>query len=304
MSPAASALRWCGGVLGVLVLMAGALQAADHLAQHTTESVHSYSSTAGVEIVADGEVTVTTGGTVVEVRTHARTGLVPAGYTADEVAEQLRIRHECEGVLGSSCAASLEVRVPKGVQVTVRSSSGAVSVFDVVGDVQVSTNLGGVTVEGVTGRVVATTGSGAVDVRDVGGPVEASTQIGPVLVRGVGGAVTAHSASGDVDIRDAGGSVEASTHLGRISVRGVQGDATLDAGSGRLDVAAVRGDVRATTNHGRVVVRSTGEPVALDIATANGRSTVDAPTDRDAPRSVYIRSGSGDVSYVDDDATR
>ena len=301
-SPASTALRWSGVVLGALVFLGGAFQTADRMAQRDIQTEYSYPATDAVEVVADGEVTVTTGGAVVEVLARARTGFMPATYSADQAGGQLKIHHECRAVVAGHCAASLEVRVPEGAHVTIRSSTGDVSAFDVVGDVTVSANVGGVTVEGVTGRVLATSGSGSVEVRRVSGSVEASTAVGRVVVDRAAGAVVARSGSGEIDVRDAGGSVEATTNVGAVIVRGVQGDAVVDAGSGRLEVAGVLGDVQATTSHGRVVVRSTGEPVALDIATANGRSTIDAPTDRDATRSVYIRSGSGDVSYVGADA--
>lgn len=59
------------------------------------------------------------------------------------------------------------------------------------------------------------------------------------------------------------------------------------------------GDVRATTGNARVVGRFCGGPVALDVASANGCSTVDAPADPGAARSGDIRSGNGDVAHVE-----
>ncbi|WP_199423939.1 hypothetical protein [Actinotalea solisilvae] len=295
---AAGALRWSGGLVGALVILATGAAAADHLTQRTTEAGHAYPAPAAVELVADGEVTVTAGGADVEVLARARTGLSPATYAADRTDAGLTVRHTCQDQVGASCSASLDVRVPEGTHVTVRASSGAVRVLDGVGDVTVSSGVGSVVVDGVGGRVRAAAGAGDVEVRGAGGPVEASTDIGDVAVHGASGEVVARSGSGGVEVRDAGGAVEATTGIGDVRVRGAAGDAVVRSGSGGLDVAGVLGDVRATTSVGRVVVRSTGDPVALDIATAQGRSTVDAPTDPGAPRSVYIRSDSGDVSYV------
>ncbi|MBX9246409.1 DUF4097 family beta strand repeat protein [Actinotalea ferrariae] len=264
--PGATALRWTGGVLGAVALVAGGLRTADHLARNDTTTTHSYAAAGSVELVTDGDVTVTTGGTAVEVVARARTGLTAATYAVDEVDEgegRLEIHHECTGVLDDTCTASLEVRVPEGARVTVRSAAGDVSVADVVGDVTVSTNTGAVT------------------------------------VTEVGGSVTAATGAGDVEVSRVGGSAEVTTSVGAVTVRDVHGDAVVDGGAGDLDVGGVLGDVRATTSNGRVVVRSSGGPVALDIASAKGRSTVDAPTDPGASRSVYIRSGNGDVSYVE-----
>jgi len=260
--PAATALRWTGGLLGVVVLAAGGLRTADHLARSDTTTTHAYAAADTVELVADGDVTVTTGGTDVEVVARARTGLVPATYTVQEAGGRLAVDHACTGVLGDTCTASLEVRVPEGARVTVRSAAGDVSVAGVTGDVAVSAITGAVTVTAVAGDVTAATGAG------------------------------------DVDLDRVGGSAEVTTALGAVDVRDVQGDAAVDAGAGDLDLAGVRGDVRATTSSGRVVVRAEGGPVALDIATTHGRTTVDAPTDPSATRTVRIRSGTGDVAYV------
>ena len=294
----ARVLRLAGGLLGALLVAWAAVGTADHLAQRTTEEPHSYAAPAALELVADGDVTVTTGGARVEVLARGTAGLATTSYSARESGGRLAVGHVCGGVRADRCVASLEVRVPEGVDVTVRSSSGAVSALDVDGDVDLATELGDVAVAGVSGRVRAASGSGDVDVRRAGGPVDASTDLGDVVVREADGDVVARSGSGEVDVRDAAGTVEAATDLGAVTVRGVAGDAVADSGSGRVDVAGVLGDVRATTDLGDVVVRATGGRVALDIATDLGRTTVEAPTDPGAARRVHIRSGSGDVAYL------
>lgn len=294
-----TALRWAGGVLGALAIAAGGFQAADHLAHRTTETAWTYPATDRVELMADGAITLTTGGTDVEVLARSRTGLTMTSYTVDRVKGRLTVSHRCPHTfVVSSCTASLEVRVPAGARVSLQSSAGALSVVDVVGDVEAGTRTGSITVDGVTGRVLASSGAGSVEVGRVSGSVDAVTSVGRVVVHEAGGAVVAHSGSGSIDVSGAKGSVEATTSIGSVTVRGVAGDAVVGSGSGGLEVAAVQGNVRATTSIGRVVVRSTGAPVALDIATKIGRTTVDAPTDPAATRSVYIRSGSGDVAYV------
>ena len=261
--PAATALRWTGGVLGAVALAAGGLRAADHLASTDTTTTHAYAAAGSVELVADGDVAVTTGGTAIEVVARARTGLTPATYEADEAGGRLEIHHECTGVLGDTCTASLEVRVPEGARVAIRSAAGDVSVADVVG---------GVTVSAITGAVTLT---------------------------GVGGSVTASTGAGDVEVSRVSGSAEVTTSVGAVTVHDVHGDAVVDAGAGDLEVAGVLGDVRATTSNGRVVVHASGGPVALEIASASGRWRVDAATDPGAARSVYLRSGNADVAYVE-----
>ena len=42
----------------------------------------------------------------------------------------------------------------------------------------------------------------------------------------------------------------------------------------------------------------TGEPVALDISTADGRQTVEGPTDPTSSVHVRIRTSDGDAAYL------
>lgn len=307
---AATALRRSGGVLGAVVVLATGVAAADHLGQRTTRTEHTYAASAVVELVADGDVEViavapgragNAGGArepEVEVTATARTGFAAVEFDADASDDRLVVRHTCADAIGVTCTASLEVRVPEAAHVTVRSSSGDVTAVDLAGDVTAGTQIGDVVVDGAGGDVHATSGSGDVEVSRARGHVEATTDLGGIAVHDASADVLVRSGSGDVDVRDVEGTVDASTSLGAVAVRGVAGDTSARSGSGRVDVAGVLGDVRATTALGRVVVRSTGAPVALDIATAHGRTTIDAPTDSGAARTVHIRSGSGDVAYL------
>ena len=92
--------------------MAG-FQGADQLAQRSTQAGHSYPATDTVVLVADGDVTVTTGGTMVEVLAHALSGFASTTYMADESDGWLEVRHECRGFAADRCEASLDVRVPE-----------------------------------------------------------------------------------------------------------------------------------------------------------------------------------------------
>ncbi|MFI2753656.1 DUF4097 family beta strand repeat-containing protein [Cellulomonas sp. P22] len=338
--PAQRALLWAGGVLGAVLIAWCALQAADVFAT-TTETVdHDYGAARTVELVADGPVTVTAGGDdAVLVTERNRTGFGSSTYTADLTSQDgegsLVVESRCNRWWGSStsCAAGLDVTVPAGTAVLVRSSSGDVAVSDVAGtvdvsagdgrvlvagaggDVLASTVSGGVSVDGVdgdlvastldgavevarvTGDVVASSGSGQVSV-DGGRQVEARTTDGAVTVTATRGPVVAVSGSGAVEVQDAGGDVEAKSTDGAVTVQRVAGSAVASSGSGRVEVGAVRDDVEATSSDGAVTVRGTDEPAVLTIVTSDGRTTVEGATDPKATRAVVIRSGSGDVAYL------
>lgn len=331
---AGSALRWTGGVLGAVLVVWSGVQVADLLTQTSHTESFTYDAAPVVELVADGPVTVVAGGSQVDVVANGRAGFTATSYAATEDGDRLVVEHTCGGWWAQNCRAALDVKVPEGTRLVVRASWGEVSTAGPLGDVEVRSNDGRLAIDGVDGTVVADSGSGRVEVNGVTGRVEARTNDGEVQVTGsggdvlatsgsgrvrvteadgeveartsdgsvevadVGGGVLARSGSGRVVVTDARGRVEARTSDGEIEVSDVRGDAVADSGSGSVTVAQVRGDVEARTSDGRVVVHGTGEAVALEISTADGRSTVDAPTDPSAARTVLIRSGSGDVSYL------
>jgi len=293
-------LLWVGSAIAVVAIAQGGYQTADWLSSSTTVSSQSLGAVPTVELTADGDVTVTVGSPdSIEVERRARTGFQDVSYEAVESGGTLAVEHTCPRWWSNGvCQADLVVQVPAGTEVVVRTGSGAVRVEGVEGDLRVDSGDGDVLVAGAGGRVDARTSSGRVE------------------VDGAGTAVVARSGDGDVTVRDAGGTVEARTSSGRVVVDGVTGDATAESGdgdvearevtgsasattsSGAVRVGGVRGDVVATSGDGEVVVRGTGTAVALEISTGDGRSTVDAPTDPSASRTVTIRSSSGDVSYL------
>lgn len=279
-SPVVVALRTGGiAVAAVLVAWAG-VQAADWAIGTEGEERSTHASAPTVELVADGWVTVRASESdSVEVRRDWRQGLSQVSYNAVESADRLVVTHDCPWFSGS-CRAALDVTLPADTHVVVRSSSGAI------------------TVEGVAGDLVARTGSGQVRVERVGGDVTAWTASGKVVALGVGGDAELDTESGSIEARDIGGDLDARTASGRVEVFGVGGSAVARSSSGGILVADVVSDIDASTSSGRVTVHGNGQPVALDISTSSGSQTVQAPTDPAAPVSVRIRSSSGAVEYL------
>ena len=226
----------------------------------TTSATVTYSARPVVELVADGEVDVRTGGDRVVVERTARAALTSVHYAVDESADRLTVRHECAWF--GSCRASLAVSVPAGTDVVVRASDGDV------------------TARGLNGALDIRTGDGRTEVADLAGDLTLASSDGAVDVRSV---------QGDVDVRSSDGST---------SIDGVSGSLTATSGDGRVTVSGVLGDVDVRSSDGDVTVYGTGDPVALDIQVVDGRQTVDAPTDPGASRTVGIHVNDGDASYL------
>jgi hypothetical protein len=258
-------LLWFGLALSVLAIAQITYQGLDWMVTSTTTSTEVYAAAPVVEVTTDGDVTVTVGGPgTVTIEERTRTGFQRVTHEAVETDDRLAVEHGCPSWWSNgTCRVDLTVQVPQDTEVVVRSSSGAVRAEDVVGHLDLRTS------------------DGDVAVLRAGGTVEAESGSGSVLVEGAADEVAARSGDGDVTVRDVGG---------RASAR---------SDSGRVVVSGVGGDVEATSLDGDVVVHGTGGPVALDISTGDGRSTVEAPTDPAASRTVTIRSSSGDVSYLD-----
>ena len=294
-------LLWLGVTLSALAIAQIAYQGIDLMASATRVSVEVYDAAPVLELTTDGDVTVTVGdASSVTVEEQARTGFQHVSHEAVRSDDRLAVEHTCGGWWSNGvCEIDLTVRVPLDTAVVVRSSSGDVRAEGVDGHVDLRTSDGDVTVLRAGASVDAESSSGEVTVEDAGGHVVATSSDGDVTVRNADGRVTATSASGRVVVAGAGGDVSASSLDGDVQARRVGGSAVATSSAGTVEVSGVTDDVEASSNDGDVVVRGTGDPVALQISTGDGRSTVEAPTDPSASRTVLIRSDAGDVSYLD-----
>ncbi|MER7112546.1 DUF4097 family beta strand repeat-containing protein [Streptomyces sp. NPDC000229] len=162
--------------------------------------------------------------------------------------DRLTLRVQCDALV-SDCAARHEVRVPRGVAVTVEDDNGDV------------------TAEGFETALKVTSGNGRVTVRDAGGPLELRSDNGDVRVEG-GTSKSVVARSGNGGIRLALGAVpdrvEAVNDNGDIAVELPDGSTryAVEAGSGNGEVkVAVPTDegsshvVKARSDNGQVTVR-------------------------------------------------
>ncbi|GCE75338.1 DUF4097 family beta strand repeat-containing protein [Cellulomonas biazotea] len=279
-TPLARGLLWTGGIIGAVSLLWGAAQVVDLAKSSTEYASATYDAAPVVELVADGRVGITPGDAgEIQVDRTQRSGWTSPVYEVAEGGDRLVVRNTCGSWFGV-CSGSLDVQVPEGTEVVVRSSNGRVHAAGLVGPLDLQTSDGRIEVTHVDGDVRLRTSNGGILVDDVSGAVEARTSDGRIDVNGVGGHLDAVTSNGGVQVGDVGG------------------DARVRTSDGSVEVSGVDGDVEAVTSNGHVTVFGTGEPVALTISTSNGRQTVDAPTDPSASRTVFIRTSDGNVSYL------
>src|SRR5690606_28042104 len=133
----ARALTTLGVLLGAAVVVTGALFLADLMMSATSTTHRSYDAVGTVELVADGDVTVTAAEGDVEVDAVARSGLREPRYAADEGGDRLEITHRCDwSVFLPRCSGGLDVTLPAGTEVVVRTENGDVVASGVAGSVE------------------------------------------------------------------------------------------------------------------------------------------------------------------------
>ncbi|HUZ44037.1 MAG TPA: DUF4097 family beta strand repeat-containing protein [Acidimicrobiales bacterium] len=146
--------------------------------------------------------------------------------------------------------AKLFLTVPEGSQLEVRTQGGQISVDGVGGPATLRTAGGSVTVQGATGDVDAATAGGSLTIEaQRGGRVRAVTMGGQVSLRGSGyGPVEAQTSGGSIRIDGADGSVRAHTAGGSVTVSGrVVGDWSLRTAGGSV-TAVVGPDTNAAVD--------------------------------------------------------
>ena len=280
-SPTGRVLATAGVVLAALVVAFGALFLVDLMMSETTTTHESHAAVDSVELVADGDVTVNAAEGDIEVDVIAHSGLREPVYTEDESANRLELTHRCGWALAlPNCSGELDVTLPAGTEVVIRTENGDVVASGLAGDVSLDTSNGRVETSGITGPLVAHSSNGDIDVTDSGADVEVTTSNGEISVVGVDGTVTADTSNG------------------RITIDSVTGDASATTSNGSVEVSAFGGDVYGKTSNGEITVIGDREPVALTMSTSNGDEIVEGPTDPGADRTVNIRSSNGDVAYL------
>jgi hypothetical protein len=140
---------------------------------------------------------------------------------ADRSGDEVRVVVEMPEGRGSGGALDLELRVPEGLAIDVRDSSG-------------ETEIDGVA------SLVLEDGSGEIDVTDVAGDVRIRDGSGEIDLIDVGGDVSIHDGSGEIEIRDVEGSVVLEDGSGEIEVEDVRGNVTVeDDSSGGIEISGV-----------------------------------------------------------------
>ena len=172
---------------------------------------------------------------------------------------------------GRSEDRTYRIRVPRWMEVEIRSIEASVRAEGLEGGLLIRTVEGNVQVRGGRGTVRAHSVDGMVEVEDVAGDVVASSADDDVVIRSVRGSVRIENVDGDIRLRD----VEAD----RIEAMTVDGDVGFDG------VLRAGGEYRLRTHDGDLTVRIPDAPdVRVLVSTHEGEFQSDFPVTLDRLR--------------------
>lgn len=159
----------------------------------------------------------------------------------------------------------VEIAVPAGAKVRLRTASG-----DFVGGAA----LGGADVSSASGDVHANRVEGMVKVQNASGDVAIERAVGPVNVKTVSGDVRVEHLEGDLTVQSVSGDVAASLATpGRVDVGNVSGDVTIGVRSGllvELDVRSISGQLSSQIALDGATGEVGEEPVVVKVRSVSG----------------------------------
>lgn len=263
-----------------------------------------------VEITTgDGEVVVRGGGDgQVRVRgaAHVRVGFtVPADApgiaraTADAppidvTPTAIRLTRPTTAQAQRAVRIAWEVEVPTGTRVQVRTQSGAVTVDGVSGDVTLRTQSGALGASRIAGPLTIETGSGSVRIAGVNGDAQVTTTSGGIAAEGIDAGLRVRTGSGAVEVTFTGaGTADIETRSSHVDATGVRGPLSVRTGSGRVRVQLAQhapATLDVSTKSGSVVVPSEVSGGQITRRTATGTLHGGGPS-----VSLHSRSGSIEV---------
>ncbi|HJX45477.1 MAG TPA: DUF4097 family beta strand repeat-containing protein [Geodermatophilus sp.] len=185
--------------------------------------------------------------------------------------------------LGSGGQVDVDVALPEGSSVEVRTSAGDVSCSGRLGNAALESRYGDLRLDTATG-LRARTSSGGITAGAVDGPTVAQTDYGDVRIGRTDGDARLRSTCGDVTVDRAAGTLVGSTNYGKVRVG-----------------EAVRGSLVLETAYGEVEAGiAAGTAAWLDLTSASGSirtelAAADGPDDATDTVELRARTAYGDV---------
>jgi hypothetical protein len=210
------------------------------------------------------------------------------------------VRTVYSSAVSEAISVQYRITVPKGVLVKyVETSTGAIKLNKVTGDVDVKTATGQIQIHEVHGSVKAVTSTGAIKLDKVTGDGDAKTSTGDIHIRKVSGFVKAITSMGSINIADIGGLYQARTETGKIlaEVPAIKDSLEVRTSTGSITVffsPDITGELEASTSNGQIT--NSGLPLKVSEASKTkltGRLGEEA---RAGGGKINIRTSTGSIT--------
>jgi hypothetical protein len=145
----------------------------------------------------------------------------------------------------------IRIGIPKGMNLSVLTRFGEVSVKDHEGSLRIDTQFGDAQVLGHTGSMEITASYSAVNVGQQAGNTKAQLQFCDAILDGVEGNLIAESRYGYLFVDEIDGNVDLRTQ-GTLELGDIRGDLQLDTQFGDAAIGCVEGDLRLNNKMGNV----------------------------------------------------
>ncbi len=263
-----------GAIVGALMVLqsgvsAGALLVSRLDSHSDTQAIDLPAAPRLVVSLGSGSVTITGTDTDRIGGTAARNwSYVEPQVETSREGDAARIGVDCTWSFTGYCTVDIELSVPEGTVVDLRSSSG---------DLTVAGLRAGATLSADSGRVSAT---------DVVGDVSAESDSGDIRLGGVTGNVVARAESGRIEVTDT-----AAQHV----------EARSESGDIRIELTDDPQSVDARASSGSIAIRvpdTARVAYALDLRTSSGETATGVRTDPSSSRTIRAHTSSGDVEVT------
>ncbi len=259
-----------GAIVGAVMVFQAAVSLGALLVTHRdTQTIDAAGAPRLVVAVGSGDVTITgTDGDRIAGTAARHWSYVEPKLEVAEKDDAVHVSVGCTWYTSGFCSADIELSVPEGTVVDLRSSSG---------DLTVAGLRAGATLSADSGRVSAT---------DVVGDVSAESDSGNLRLTGVTGNVIAHADSGRIEVTD--------TAARQVEARSSSGDI-------RIQLTDDPQSVDARTSSGSIAIRvpdTARVAYALDLRTSSGETATGVRTDPSSSRTIRAHTSSGDVEVT------
>lgn len=205
-------------------------------------------------------------------------------HVAGKYADQVVISHDGDsvtvvaprlrgGLFGGDTSLEMEVSMPSGSRVVVKTASADIGVTGSVGATKIKSGSGTVELDVVDDVAVVDTGSGDIRVAEARAELRIRSGSGSIGIGDASAPTAVSTGSGDVQLSRAAGPLVVKTGSGDLEVVEASGDVTMTTGSGDTVIrTARRGRIQSKGASGDVRIGiPEGTPVWTDVKTVTGR---------------------------------